>query len=226
VIRAVLILVLVSVAPPPKETAADRFRRLWGEPVDPAQDCTLDGDGAILRIKIPGTPHKFTPNPGTTSGKAPRVRRVITGDFDARVKIISVTLPGMTSGGEQMTSGGIYVGPDDNTFITISRYATWGRNGPGLTPQFLSQLRSGDNASSDLKEQPAEAAGKPVFVRLVREGKKITTYTSLDGETWTVHVTRTVDWPAKASVGVFASHGVTHAVEGVFEDFKVTQPEK
>jgi hypothetical protein len=224
--KTILLLALAVAAPPPKESAADVFRRVWGETLDPEKDCKVDTDGSHLVIRIPGTPHQFTPLAETTNSKAPRVRREVVGDFDARVKVVSVTPPGENAEGVLMTSGGIFMGTDDNTFITISRYTTRGRNGPGLSPQFLSQQRTADTATSELKDQPAEAVGKPVFVRLVREGRKVTTFTGLDGETWTVHVTRTFDWPEKVFLGVFTSHAVNHAVEGVFEDFRIAKPGK
>lgn len=218
----VVLVGVVSAAPPPKETEADKLRRMWGETIDPQKDCSFSLTGGRLTIGIPGTPHKFTPDRPDTPGKAPRVRRTVGGDFDARVKVVSVTLPTENATGVLMTSGGIFLGTDDTTFVTISRYTTRGINGPGLAPQYLSQLRTAEGGDSALKPQPPTAEGKPVFVRLVRKGSTVTTHTSLDSETWDTVTTRTHTWPDKVYVGVFASHGLNHAVEGAFEDFRVT----
>src|SRR4051794_23447025 len=110
-VRVALALVLAAgpAAPPPKESAEGRLRRTWGEPVDPAKDCTIamTGDGKPP-VHLPGTPHKFTPYPNAPS-TAPRVRREVEGDFDARVTVVSVTLPGEKATGTIMTSAGLYV---------------------------------------------------------------------------------------------------------------------
>jgi hypothetical protein len=224
-VNALLVLAfLAPAAPPPKETAADVFRRVWGEPVDPLKDCTIEPDGTRLRLKMPGSPHPFTPA-GEKPSLAPRVRRELTGDFDARVKVVSVTPPGEDSGGTLMSSGGLYLGTDDSTYITISQYSTWGRNGPGANIQYLSNQRAPDAPSTgEQKDRPAAAEGKPSYVRFVRAGQTVTAYTSHDGEKWDVHCTRSYAWPDKVYLGVFASHGTNKPVEALFDDFTVTTP--
>jgi hypothetical protein len=221
------VLTVVAAAPPPKEETEEvKFRRVWGETVDADKDCEFKQEGDRLKIKIPKMPHPFSPGRPPDSSKAPRVRREVNGDFDARIKIISVTPPGENAGGGLMTSGGLYLGTDDYTFVVVSRYTNRNRQGADVDHSYLVAQRTPGVANTEFKDYPAEARGKPVFVRLKREGKTVTVYTSMDGETWAAHATRPHAWPDKVYVGVFASHVVNHAVEGVFEDFKVIQPGK
>jgi hypothetical protein len=219
----------VSAAPPPKESAENRLRRLFGTPFDPEKDCSITLDGSQLRIKVPGTPHRFTPGYDDNSNKslAPRVRRELAGDFDVRVQVLSVTPPGQKSDLGGMTAGGLFVGTEDDKFVTMSRYTTKADDGDGVNPQFLFQHYLPNGSGSGLGVQPNDLKDKPVYVRLVRQKNKITGYSSADGKLWTLR--GSVDdagwtWPDKVHVGVFTSHGVNHTVEGVFEDFQVIQP--
>jgi hypothetical protein len=217
----------VSAAPPPKESAETKLRRLFGTPYDPEKDSSITLDGSQLRIKIPGTPHRFTPGYESEKSSAPRCRRELAGDFDVRVQVISVTPPGPKTDGAAMTAGGLFVGTDDDKFITMSRYTTKAGDGDGVNPQFLFQYHLPGGSNSHLGPLKDESKDKAVQLRLVREKNKIVGYYSFDGKLWTMSQ-RIEDtgwtWPDKVYVGVFASHGVNHAVEGVFENFEVIQP--
>lgn len=221
-----LILLAVSTAiaaPPPKETPQDRLRRLYGMPYDPEKDSTITLDGSRLRIQMPGTPHRFTPGYESEKSSAPRVRRELSGDFDIRVRVVSVTTPKPMADGLSMTAGGLFIGTDDNTFITISRYVSAAVD-DRFTPQFLFQPHLPDTAVQGSGLQPNEAKDKPIYLRLVREKKSVTAYSSTDGKTWKERGTQKYAWPDKVFVGVFASHGTGHPVEGVFDEFDVLQP--
>ncbi|HEY2785944.1 MAG TPA: hypothetical protein VGJ05_13320 [Fimbriiglobus sp.] len=213
-------------APPPKESAENRFHRMFGTIYDPGKDCSITLDGSRLKIQIPGTPHRFTPGYESEKSTAPRVRREISGDFDIRIKVVSLTPPGPKSEGMAMTAGGLFVGTDDDKFITMSRYINMEVGGTGNTPQFLFQHRLPDSSASELGLPQNNSNDKPIYLRLVRKTNQVNGYTSSDGKAWTLRGTQSYVWPHKVYVGVFASHGVNHAVEAVFEDFQVTQPTK
>jgi hypothetical protein len=223
VLVVLLVAASVSAAPPPKESAETKLRRLFGTPYDPEKDSSITLDGSQLRIKIPGTPHRFTPGYESDKSSAPRCRRELAGDFDVRVQVISVTPPGPKTDGAGMTAGGLFVGTDDSSFITMSRYATKADD-DGANSQFLFQHYLPDGSGSGSGLHPNELKDKPVYVRLVRMKNIVTGYSSVDGKAWTSRGSNTFAWPDKVYVGVFASHGVNHAVEGVFENFEVIQP--
>jgi hypothetical protein len=218
--------VAASAAPPPKESPENKLRRLFGAPFDPEKDCNFTLDGNQLKIKVAGTPHRFTPGYETETSLAPRTKQQITGDFDLRVVVVSVTPPGAKTDGLGMTAGGLFIATDADKFVTLSRYTTRADDGDGANPQFLLQHYLPDTNGSNLSAEPEELKGKPVHLRLVREKNKVTGYTSADGKTWAMKGVQNYAWPETVSVGVFASHGVNHAVEGVFEGLTVTQPEK
>jgi regulation of enolase protein 1 (concanavalin A-like superfamily) len=125
-----------------------------------------------------------------------------------------------------MTAGGLVVGPTTDTFLSLNRYTAAGDDDDSTRPYVL--LHACQTTTTDSTQFGIEAADrpKPLHLRLVRVGNKVSAYTGFDGKTWQDRGAKEVDWPDKIDVGVFVSHTSGKPVEGVFEDFRVTKPGK
>src|SRR5580704_11340407 len=90
VMRSVVIVLLVAplavAAPIPKETEADKIRRLYGTPEDPDKFCTFALDGNQLRLTAAKGLRGLNPSRGLTN--APRTLKPVRGDFEASVRVI------------------------------------------------------------------------------------------------------------------------------------------
>jgi regulation of enolase protein 1 (concanavalin A-like superfamily) len=64
------------------------------------------------------------------------------------------------------------------------------------------------------------------FVRLKREGQKVTAGWSRDGKAWKDFDPQDVAWGAKVKVGVVAENNLGVPVEVTFDQYSLTQPKK
>jgi hypothetical protein len=226
-LRPLFVLALVAAAPPPKETEAEKLLRIWGSTVDPGKNCTFRLDGDRLKISVPGNPNLSKPNSGPRSRYA-RVQSEVTGDFDARVKVVSLTPPISATGEERMTCGGLFMRTDDKNHVSITLYSNPLGNDKvlGFCSEFFSQHVVAGEQDGKSKIVAKEFLGKPVYVRMTREGKEAATYFSTDGKNWTLHTRWAHTLPEKVFFGITTSHRYDDPVEAVFDSFEVTQPGK
>src|SRR5262249_34889176 len=76
---------LVVAAPVPRESHADKIRRLYGTPEDPDKVCTFALDGNALRLTAAKGLRGLNPSRGLVN--APRTLRPVRGDFEATVRV-------------------------------------------------------------------------------------------------------------------------------------------
>src|SRR5262249_47719507 len=145
----------------------------------------------LLRIKIPESNHKLTPDEGPS--RAPRVRQAVSGDFDVRVKVVSVTAPEL--GGDGMTAGGLVVGRGTESFVSFSRYTPQGETTETTVPRLNLHGYGRVDLDALLFKITAADRTKSLSLRLVREKNRVTGFSSFDGKAWEARGTGIVDWP-------------------------------
>jgi hypothetical protein len=218
VLVAGLVAVASVAAPVPKESPAEKLKRLYGTCVDPDRDCAFTMQGDALRLRVGGGPHRLVPSTGPSN--APRTVRTVEGDFTASARIRLVRPLHPDPPGVALHAG-LFVTPADGSVVYFARRVL---NPAGQKPQVTAingvwsngQLDGAGSAAAD----PFTA--ESVVFRIRRSGREITCDASEDGKSeWTRATVLTVALPDRVSVGVFAGHDGRSAFEAVFEKFVV-----
>src|SRR5262245_19293126 len=76
---------ILAAAPAPRGDDAGKIQRLYGEVIDPDNDCKFTLTGNKIAITVPGTDHSLTFERGKTN--APRVLKEREGNFRASVTV-------------------------------------------------------------------------------------------------------------------------------------------
>jgi len=228
-IRATLLLLLVPpfafASPVPKETEADKVKRLFGTPVDPEKNSKFALDGEKLVLRVADVPHLL--QPGDFS--APRITRAVEGDFTATVQI---RLPPprrdepLPRRGE-LIQVGMFLSDEGSLLATHARtlVATPGQKDPfGRQGVFRLWYPNGSSSSGS-----GGGAFDPetVHFRLRRVGGKIYGAASADGKSWhEIGGFQELAFPHKSTLGLFLANpsGIPFGVE--FEGFTVTPKAK
>jgi hypothetical protein len=201
-------------APVPKETEAEKIRRLFGKVVDSDKDCTLSLDGSVLRIRVPDRPHVLTPQRGVLN--APRTIREVEGDFTATVKI-RILKPSSVDQPPSRFQAGLVILGDSTTLVHHSRQLDTIQSPPrlsGIHALILNgrQTRSGGSGGGIFTAETAT-------FRITRSREKVRLAASSDGKTWHNMPEFAVPLPDKVAVGVYAAQAGTSAFTAEFEDF-------
>lgn len=196
----------------------------WGKAVDPDGDCKFSIVGARLSIEVPGTPHALAIERNQMN--APRVVREVQGDFVAQVKVVGHFPRGAEAkveGRRPYHSAGFFLSKDNQSYIRLEK-AEMVVGADNMT--FVGfELREGGvpKRMADGLESPLDARLEHTFLRLEREGEKITASVSMDGENWKKLVPMTVNWPTKLQIGVTAGHNTADPFAPSFELLSITQ---
>lgn len=166
------------------------IREVWGEIIDPAEDCHFSMKDGKLRTWVPGseTPHDMNPEAGTTgSNDAPRLLQPVTGDFSIQVKIGGEFAPGEEStqpGFTGYSGAGLLVMADDLNFVRLER-ASLQYVGSEEEPYTNFEIRVNGVTErwGDTSDFPTEA-DKSTWLRLERRGNEIHGSMSQDGINW------------------------------------------
>jgi len=173
-----------------KASREPTIREVWGEIIDPAEDCRFSMKEDRLRVWIPGSevPHDMNPEKGTVgSSDSPRLLQPVAGDFTIQVKIGGEFAPGEEStqpGHTGYNGAGLLVFANEANFVRFER-ATLQRRGSEERPYTNLEIRVEGVIEyySSLGDLPTEA-NKPTWLRLERRGDNIYTSMSQDGVSW------------------------------------------
>ncbi len=223
--RILLLVLLVPTvafaAPVPKETEADKVKRLFGTPIDPEKNSKFSLDGEKLILRVNETPHLL--QQGDLS--APRITRSVEGDFSATV-LIRLPAPRrdepLPRRGE-LIQVGMFLTDDGSLLASHARTLT---ATPGQKDAFRRGgrfLLSYPNGSSSSGSGGGAFDPETVHFRLRRDGGKIYGAASADGKSW--HECggfQELPFPRQATLGLFLANpsGIPFGVE--FEKFTVT----
>ena len=217
-VLAVLAAGLASAAPVPKETEAEKIRRLYGKFVDPDRDCTVTLDGSVLKIRVPGRPHGLVPPRGLLN--APRVVRDVEGDFTATVKI-RVLAPGGDRPPARFTAG-LLVMASDADLVYHARQLDTTRPMPRLSGAHGlvlggRQTRSGTSGGGIFSAETAT-------FRVHRVKDKVRLAVASGADRWHTMPELTAPFPDRVLVGLYAGQEGATSFTAEFEDFVVVRP--
>lgn len=186
VLLALLLLALPGVAGIPG-SAAETGLRVWGRPVNPANDCKFKADGSRLFITVPGSDEAHDLSPELGKCTAPRLVQAVEGDFIIQVRIDGEFQPGEEStqrGRTGYTGAGLVIFADEKNFVRIER-ATLQSGGVDATPYTNFEIRvDGELERMGTTGDLPTEKDKPTWLRLERRSQKILGAMSQDGEHW------------------------------------------
>ena len=225
-IRIVLLLaapLAVVAAPVPQESDAETVARLWGKVESPPGKYTAKPNGNALTLRSLGWPLSLE------HGRPEfRVVREVVGDFDLRVKVVSLDAPNRTvrHEGEPMTGAGLFVEGGENRltlFHWIFVHKDMGRL-TDYTQDCIWMAHAGRDGGGGSYLAEAEPC-KSVYLRIGREGKVITVHVSEDGKNWKLWPgPKDFTLPEKVTLGVFLGHSTSQVCEATFAEFRVEKP--
>ena len=180
-----------------------------------------EGDSKLTMI-VPGTNHDLNPR---RKMNAPRLLKRVAGDFTVQVKVTSDFTPGDTSTGKgkPFNGAGLVVWENEDNFLRLERNAYWVMGSLFCYPPLIEHWRDGKyagvNAGPVLAEDFFE--GRSTWLKLQRQGKRMTASMSDDGEEWTFTKEFSVDFPEDVSVGIQALNTSDATFTVDFEEFQL-----
>ena len=194
----------------------------WGDAFDLVGDCGFKGAGATLRIEVPGTLHDLSVEQGKVS--APRVLRVVEGDFEAEVNVVGELQPG----GERTSTyalpyhgAGLLVWLDRDNFIRFERAAILRGN------SFFHYVNFEQRSNASMTSSTGTAAPEgPIRLRLERQGTTVKASYRAEGQEW-VRIrgsAATRWWGESLRVGVAAVNTASVPLVAEFKDLHVEPP--
>jgi|SRR5579883_1187298 len=211
--------VVVFAAPVPKPPGPGVAA--FGTVVDPDKDCQFAADDGRLTISLPAAHHTLTTTP--TSKNAPRVVRDVDGDFTATVRVEAKLpenptsdLPGVDPG----VAAGLVVWADSGNYVCLTR-AHELLGAKRVSSAEFHYLEDGQEGGTSGAPAPLDTAG--VFLRVTRQGARITGEISPDGKEWARVSATDLKAASRVRVGVFAENTAGRKVIAVFDKYEVKQ---
>jgi regulation of enolase protein 1 (concanavalin A-like superfamily) len=209
----------VLAAPVPPEDEVAKLQRAYGTWSDPDKDSRYTLKEGELRISLPAeNRHLGVIRQGATNN-APRVLREVEGNFTAVVRVACPTPKRVPKGFWPSCSGGLLAWESHQKYMVI-QYCSGNVN--GNTEAIWSNHIS--EAENLMTVQGFGEPTKTAFVRLKREGDKVTPGWSLDGKKWKDFKEAKVNWGAKVKVGLVAENCLEVPVEITFDQYSLTLP--
>jgi len=201
----------------------------WGTFVDPDGDCKAQVSPEGFVIEVPESLHDFWlgQKDPTRRLNAPRVTRMVKGDFRARVRVVGDMVPGPALPGADILpviSAGLYVWDRGNLILRWERSLV---DDPdrGLMLELAPKYDVGHIRLVEWKStQDAAYRDAPaLWLQLERKGPRFTTSLSLDGQTW--HSTSEVFtiFPDEVEVGILVVNGSARPLTVGFQKLHIGQ---
>jgi hypothetical protein len=226
-VSACLGLVPASLGISPAARAGDKPQEIkgWGAATDPDGDCKFEEKEGKLTIKVPGSIHDLYPGQKDEKKRfnAPRVLREIEGDFVAYVKVTADWKPGGKNPEANTfpyNGAGLLVWGPDGEFLRWERNV-WLAGGAAVgytTPLYYRDGRAANMPKSSREEFYKD---RSTWLRVEREGGKVTTSVSHDGKAWTKTGELETEFPKKVYLGVHAVNSSDAEFVVEFEEFQV-----
>jgi regulation of enolase protein 1 (concanavalin A-like superfamily) len=158
--------------------------------------------------------------------QAPRVLKMVKGDFVVQVKVTGDFKPGEKAASQHSSfnGAGLLVWQDEKNFIRLERNRWYvpAEQKYACYPPLLEYFKNGEYQDTDPDSTLDEFfKDRSTWLRLERNGDKLIASYSHDGKEWTEAKEITVDLPAELSVGVAAINTSEEAFTVEFDEYKV-----
>jgi hypothetical protein len=192
----------------------------WSDIIDPDGDCQvfLDERRDLVTIGVPGTPHVLSAEIGCMN--APRVLRVVQGDFDAVVRVASVLHPtGRTTikAYAPYHGAGILLWQDGESYVRLEIAADLHRGKTRAYANFELRKDGVLAVSRGLKIDDGST-----YLRLRRRGDEIYAAFGPDGVHWALFPPLTAKLDDRLKIGVAAINTAMKPLKAELEGFRVS----
>jgi len=191
----------------------------WGAAYDPDGDCSIEGKGTTLSLKVPGTLHDLSVEQAQVN--AARVLRPVEGDFVAEVKVVGQVSPqGVPTSSYALPyhGAGLLLWLDRDNYIRLERAAIL--RDDGMLPYVNFEKRASATMHTTLGEPTPDG---PLALRLTRHGPNLSAAYRIEGQNW-IELRQEVSlrgWGDALHVGVAAINTASAPFTAEFADFRV-----
>jgi regulation of enolase protein 1 (concanavalin A-like superfamily) len=196
----------------------------WGRLLDPSRDCeaSLELGGSRLKITVPGTPHVLSAEDPSQPMNAPRHVRRNRGDFTAEVRVLGRLEPGhsRTTYYAPYHGAGLIVWQDSSNYLRLERAVGFLEGRPH--PYLNYELREGGRLTMS---QGITVEDRARFLRLRREGRGFSAWSSLDGRRWSQLPGVVATFNERVDVGVVVVNSSARTLSAELEQFSVNDPQ-
>jgi regulation of enolase protein 1 (concanavalin A-like superfamily) len=218
-----VILLAGGAAPATTDDTDEKLQAAYGTWTDPDRDCKYVLKGRELRISLPNTDHIVGKYHDRAKNNAPRILREVEGDFTAIVRVAFPIPKSFPEKFDPFCSGGLLAWESEDAYLAVRRcggQVAVGGEGESIFRTYVT--KDAIRVSGKRFAKPGEWA----FIRLKREGNKVTAGGSRDGKKWGEFDSENVNWGAKIKVGVIAENSLDVPVEITFDQYSLSQPKK
>lgn len=212
---------------------SDSVRNLpnWGQVNDPDGDCTIASTNEQLTISVPGTTHDLSSYHSIYKKRnAPRVLQEAAGDFTVQVKVSATFEPGKAGTlpeADPFNGAGLLLWDNDENFLRFECNVWITPRGERFSYLPLFEYWKKDkNMMTNTPSARSFSPRQPVYLRLTRQGNRISTTFSNDGVNWMQTNSVTVQFPQKIKVGVDAINTSKQPFTVEFGEFKLVSAHK
>jgi regulation of enolase protein 1 (concanavalin A-like superfamily) len=177
------------------------------EYVDPLGDCKFQSAGDELTFTVPGKGHDLRADQGHSD--APRLMRSCEGDFTAQVHV------GGDFAGSEYRGAGLLLWVADKTYIRLEHAETVA--GPQIA---FRVFQDGQTPPGGFR---AISGATESYLKMERQGRKITIWFSNDGRGWSGLPALDLDLPAKVKIGVAAVSTCPTPFSPTLDQFQLKQ---
>ena len=195
----------------------------WGAIADLDGDCEISATDDRLTMNIPGRSHDLSPLAGNN---APSALNRVGGNFTFQVKVTGEFQPGpkSQSRGAPFNGAGILVWENERNYLRIERNAYWISETKLVCHmpliEYWSQYRE---RGANTRQVSADTfPGKSTWLKVERQGKKLTVSVSHDKQDWNEIKTVSCDFSDDVFVGVAAVNTSTAPFAVEFSEFQLT----
>jgi hypothetical protein len=219
---------LTALASPVPKVVADeeKVRRPYGTPIDASGKCEFRFEPKRLTIQTAG---RIT-GKDAFSPYVPQVVRKLSGDFDIRVKVASLTLPDDEAhhvGNQRRTAAGLFVTGGGRT-VSVLRFNSYDPLA-GFSPFVRMQgvlLEEADKTGARGMSIGNAPLKIPIWVRLARRAGVLPVSWGADGMEWFRQRPMKAPLPDEVTVGLFVAQTTEQTCQAEFEDYTVEAPPK
>lgn len=210
-------------APVPSPDDRAKLAQAYGVWTNPDKDCTFKLTGGEIKVSLPAANHLLGKRYEGATDNAPRALREVEGDFTAVVRVVIPIPDRLPKTFEPHSAGGLLAWVAEKRYFAVQ--FAGGRSFGTKAPEAITGLHLREKDELMLGQELGKPTGT-AFVRLKREGKKVTAGWSRDGKMWKDFEPQEVAWGAKVKVGVVAENNLGKPVEVTFDQYQLTQPKK
>jgi regulation of enolase protein 1 (concanavalin A-like superfamily) len=198
----------------------------WGVVTNPDGDCTVKAERGKLTVTVPEGTHDLNAKLGGM--KAPRILKEVEGDFTVQVKVTGEFNPGdkpANEGTSAFNGAGLLLWQDEKNYLRLERNAWWiaAANQTACYPPLVEYYQDGEYQETNPQATIEEFfKGRSTWLKVQRQGNKVTASYSHDDDQWTVAKEITVTLAKKLQVGVAVVNTAAKPCTVEFAEFKLT----